>query len=202
MPRGVVPARGALLPHRFTITTHASRRRSAVCSLLHCPSAHAAQALPGTLPCGARTFLEAQCASRLSGRLRRHSSANRLERRRNAPLQAGACPGGGICVSRRGSRDAPHRLDAELDVGIGRGPRRNADAHRRAPLPDRDPAPAGAFGLQRRDDALRASGIAERHEHLVQRNLVEDFESAGRERRGASPRRSRPADSKSSTRLR
>ena len=25
--------------------------------LLHCPSAHAAQALPGTLPCGARTFL-------------------------------------------------------------------------------------------------------------------------------------------------
>jgi len=35
MPRGVGPARGALLPHRFTITTHALRRRSAVCSLLH-----------------------------------------------------------------------------------------------------------------------------------------------------------------------
>jgi len=35
MPRGVVPARGALLPHRFTITTHVLRRRSAVCSLLH-----------------------------------------------------------------------------------------------------------------------------------------------------------------------
>ena len=32
---------------------------SAVCSLLHFPSAHAAQALPGTLPYGARTFLEA-----------------------------------------------------------------------------------------------------------------------------------------------
>jgi len=31
--------------------------RSAVCFLLHFPSAHAAQALPGTLPCGARTFL-------------------------------------------------------------------------------------------------------------------------------------------------
>ena len=30
---------------------------SAVCSLLHFPSARAAQALPGTLPCGARTFL-------------------------------------------------------------------------------------------------------------------------------------------------
>src|SRR5690606_30494550 len=31
--------------------------RSAVCSLLHFPSARAAQALPGTVPCGARTFL-------------------------------------------------------------------------------------------------------------------------------------------------
>src|SRR3569832_1407152 len=59
VPRDVGLARGALLPHRFTITTHALRRRSAVCSLLHCPSAHAAQVLPGTLPCGARTFLEA-----------------------------------------------------------------------------------------------------------------------------------------------
>ena len=33
-------------------------RPSAVCSLLHWPSAHAAQELPGTLPCGARTFLD------------------------------------------------------------------------------------------------------------------------------------------------
>jgi hypothetical protein len=32
-------------------------RTSAVCFLLHFPSARAAQALPGTLPCGARTFL-------------------------------------------------------------------------------------------------------------------------------------------------
>jgi len=32
-------------------------RPSAVCSLLHFPSARAAQALPGTLPCEARTFL-------------------------------------------------------------------------------------------------------------------------------------------------
>ena len=31
----------------------------AVCSLLHFPWAHAPQALPGTLPCGARTFLHA-----------------------------------------------------------------------------------------------------------------------------------------------
>jgi len=37
---------------------------SAVCSLLHWPSARAAQALPGTLPCGARTFLDALIARR------------------------------------------------------------------------------------------------------------------------------------------
>lgn len=59
VPRGVGPARGALLPHRFTLTTRIRRCRSAVCSLLHFPSARAAQALPGTLPYGARTFLEA-----------------------------------------------------------------------------------------------------------------------------------------------
>jgi len=58
VPRGVVPARGALLPHRFTLTC-ALLRPSAVCFLLHWPSARAAQALPGTLPYGARTFLDA-----------------------------------------------------------------------------------------------------------------------------------------------
>ncbi len=40
--------------------------------LLHFPSARAAQALPGTLPCGARTFLGIpEGMTRLSGRLRR-----------------------------------------------------------------------------------------------------------------------------------
>src|SRR5690606_39270055 len=57
VPCGVDPACGVLLPHRFTLATHILRCRSAVCFLLHFPSAHAAQALPGTLPCGARTFL-------------------------------------------------------------------------------------------------------------------------------------------------
>src|SRR3546814_7493618 len=35
----------------------APKDRSAVSFLLHFPSARAAQALPGTVPCGARTFL-------------------------------------------------------------------------------------------------------------------------------------------------
>ena len=49
--------------------------RSAVYSLLHFPSARAAQELPGTVPCGARTFLgtaagKPAAMTRLSGRLR------------------------------------------------------------------------------------------------------------------------------------
>ena len=66
-------SRGALLPHRFTLAcaperaiggllsvalSIASRRPSAVCSLLHFPSPCDARGLPGTLPCGARTFLD------------------------------------------------------------------------------------------------------------------------------------------------
>ena len=39
------------------LPVHSLRRPSAVCSLWHFPSARAARALPGTLPCGARTFL-------------------------------------------------------------------------------------------------------------------------------------------------
>ncbi len=60
-PGGVYPAaacchpRGALLPHLFTLTC--ALRPSAVCFLWHFPWARAPQALPGTLPCGARTFL-------------------------------------------------------------------------------------------------------------------------------------------------
>src|SRR5437773_12323275 len=47
-------ARGGLLPHRFTLTLGLKR---AVCSLWPFPSPRGAQELPGSLPCGARTFL-------------------------------------------------------------------------------------------------------------------------------------------------
>ena len=63
--------RGALLPHRFTLTSFIAET-SAVCFLLHFPSAHAAQALPGTSSAGARTFLHiSREMQRLPGRLRR-----------------------------------------------------------------------------------------------------------------------------------
>ena len=47
--------RGALLPHHFTLT--AGTRPEAVSFLLHFPWTRVPQALPGTLPAGARTFL-------------------------------------------------------------------------------------------------------------------------------------------------
>ena len=42
---------------------------SAVCFLLHFPWARAPQALPGAIPCGARTFLPRTSRERLPGRL-------------------------------------------------------------------------------------------------------------------------------------
>jgi len=55
---------GGLLPHRFTLACVRCLRSgpSAVCSLLPCPSPCGAQALPGGLPCGARTFLDSSLA--------------------------------------------------------------------------------------------------------------------------------------------
>src|SRR5688500_6326622 len=49
--------RGGLLPHRFTLTREALRPPHAVSFLWPCPSPFGAQALPGSLPDGARTFL-------------------------------------------------------------------------------------------------------------------------------------------------
>ena len=78
---------------------------SAVCSLLHFPSALAAQTLSGTLPCAARTFLDA-CAPRRSGRLRPHSVATRVrhQRKRPASLQAVVHPAHGDAIAGAASK--------------------------------------------------------------------------------------------------
>ncbi len=56
--------RWALTPPFHPYRSSAGRLAAAVCFLLHCPSHEAraacAQALPGNLPYGARTFLGAQ----------------------------------------------------------------------------------------------------------------------------------------------
>ncbi len=58
--------RGALLPHLFTLTAVPFPTAEAVHFLLHFPWAHTPQALPGTLPFGARTFLRAMRSDRLT----------------------------------------------------------------------------------------------------------------------------------------
>ena len=52
---------------------------------------------------------------------------------------------------------AQHRREAALDVVVRRRPRRHADAHRRAALPDRAAAPARAVGLHGRRSRARVS---------------------------------------------
>ena len=50
---------GALLPHRFTLTTDPENSGSvAVCSLWHCPASHPGLPLAITLLCEVRTFLD------------------------------------------------------------------------------------------------------------------------------------------------
>ena len=68
-------ARGALLPHHFTLTRALPKQLRAVYFLWHFPWTCALQELPGTLPCGARTFLPAT-AERLPGRLPAASISN------------------------------------------------------------------------------------------------------------------------------
>jgi|GEM_PF-1895493 len=55
VPAPVARHRGGLLPRLFTLAC--ARRPSAVCFLWHFPSGRPARALPGLLPCAARTFL-------------------------------------------------------------------------------------------------------------------------------------------------
>jgi len=80
-----LPCHGMLPPARCALTApfhpYQPFRTSAVYFLWRFPSAHAAQALPGTLPCGARTFLHSAARTRSgSGCLansRRHYTSRR-----------------------------------------------------------------------------------------------------------------------------
>ena len=94
-------ARGALLPHHFTLATHSGEPFGGI-FLLHFPSARAAQALPGTVPCGARTFLGTpEEVTRLSGRLRRgHSTASAM----NTPESDCGDAGPGVSPTHRQRR--------------------------------------------------------------------------------------------------
>lgn len=63
----VTRSAGELLPHRFTLTRPfgaSPSRTSAVCFLWHFPYSRERWALPTTMPCGVRTFLQAMKARR------------------------------------------------------------------------------------------------------------------------------------------
>ncbi len=64
---------GELLPHRFSLTC--ALGPSAVFSLLHYPSAHAAWGLPSILLCEVRTFLDTRRTSNRS-----HSTDSRSDK--------------------------------------------------------------------------------------------------------------------------
>src|SRR5262245_2010828 len=76
-------------------------------------------------------------------------------------------------------RDANDRLKTALDILFGRRPRRDADTHRRPPLPNSSAEPAGSVGLNRLDHAPGSFIIAEGDQRLVESNVVEDFVSCG-----------------------
>jgi len=74
VPRDVVPARGALLPHRFTLAwSLAGHRRSVLC----CTGRRLTPPRCYLAPCPVEPGLSSRRlrAARLSGRLRRHCSA-------------------------------------------------------------------------------------------------------------------------------
>ena len=66
---------GALLPHRFTLTT----ARVAVCFLWHFPASHLGLPLAITLLCEVRTFLDSTCEPRPPGQLVRDGPRYSLE---------------------------------------------------------------------------------------------------------------------------
>ena len=123
-----LPCHAALAPHAvgsYPTVSPLPRTlpgRSAVCFLLHFPSARAAQALPGTLLCGARTFLGAllrrDC---LAG-----SAARILARRRRRQVRLGAAGGprfsGSRCPAPRPCA-LPRRSPALAATSPRRGPR-------------------------------------------------------------------------------
>src|SRR5215475_5261903 len=58
-------------------------------------------------------------------------------------------------------RNANNRIQTAFNIVFGRRPRRDADTHRRAPLPHRSATPTGSVGLDRSDYAPGRLIIAE-----------------------------------------
>src|SRR5260370_19995292 len=77
--------------------------------------------------------------------------------------------GGPLCVE-----NCPNR---ELDVLVSGCPRTDADSHGCPASPGAASAPASAGVLNRSDDAPRPIVIPESDDHLIQDNIVQDFDA-------------------------
>ena len=97
---------GALLPHRFTLTT----ARVAVCFLWHCPASHLGLPLTITLLCEVRTFLDwpCMCRPRSPGQLVRANT-----------VLVGECAGQQTCRQRIDASHSghPYRLQVKSEGG-------------------------------------------------------------------------------------
>jgi len=96
---------GGLLHHRFTLTAPGG---AAVCFLWHCPAGLPGWALPTTLPCGARTFLDAS----LSCGRRRDRPASPSRGSKRTAARAAAAPRCGMSAgwSSTHARSRPRRV--------------------------------------------------------------------------------------------
>ena len=150
--RACYQTRGGLLPHLFTLTLG----YRAVCSLWPYPSPCGAQALPGSLPCGARTFL-------------------------NAPLLPVRCdhrappPPGAKLTSRarlraRLARQPPQRLGHT----VARRPPGVEPAPRSGPLPCGEPEAV----VLAKDERLQSGQVAHSHEGRGKLHRVHGVEAA------------------------
>jgi hypothetical protein len=68
--------------------------------------------------------------------------------------------------------NADHGFQAALNIHIGRGPGRHADAHSCVPLPDGSATPTGAILLNACNDTPRHLSIPKRHQNLVEHDLI------------------------------
>jgi hypothetical protein len=85
-------------------------------------------------------------------------------------------------------RGAFDGCQAHFDVVGSRGPGRYADSHRRAIVPFRAPAPADTVALNLVDDRTCGLVCAERDEHLIDHDVIQDVKAPRAKSVGETPR--------------
>jgi hypothetical protein len=162
--------RGALLPHLFTLAAGLSPG-SAVCFLWRCPGRSPRGprrwALPTTLPCGARTFLDARPEGPRRGRTRpqRHFTPRRPDVHRRIAGDAGNRKACGVGRSVFGASGNVGRKESEPRAARfpPRRTRRDAKGKREQPQMDTDRHGTGCEVHARARRPLRGAGAKAPH---------------------------------------